>query len=58
MIIKCPVCRGLQVGRVGSDQYYCWNCYLEFNFSRGQVNLFEVAEDGTLLATERPSGMF
>lgn len=57
MIIKCPVCRGLQVGRVGSDQYYCWNCYLEFNFSRGQVNLFEVAEDGSLLATERPSGI-
>ncbi len=57
MIIKCPVCRGLQVGRVGSDQYYCWNCYLEFNFSRGQVNLFEVGEDGSLLATERPSGI-
>jgi ribosomal protein L37AE/L43A len=57
LIIKCPVCRGLQVGRVGSDQYYCWNCYLEFNFSRGQVNLFEVAEDGSLMATERPSGL-
>jgi hypothetical protein len=57
LIIKCPVCRGLQVGRVGSDQYYCWNCYLEFNFSRGQVNLFEVGEDGSLLATERPSGI-
>lgn len=57
MIVKCPVCRGLQVGKVGSDQYYCWNCYLEFNFSRGQVNLFEVAEDGSLLATERPSGI-
>lgn len=57
MIIKCPVCRGLQVGRVGSDQYYCWNCYLEFNFSRGQVNLFEVAEDGSLMATERPAGI-
>ena len=28
MIIKCPVCGGLQVGRVGSDQYYCWNCFL------------------------------
>jgi ribosomal protein L37AE/L43A len=56
-MMKCPVCRGLQVGRVGSDQYYCSNCYLEFNFSHGQVNLFEVAEDGSLLATERPSGI-
>lgn len=57
MILKCPVCRGLQVGRVGTDQYYCWNCYLEFNYTRGQVNLFEVAEDGSLVATERPSGI-
>lgn len=55
MITRCPVCRGIQVGRVGSDQYYCWNCYLEFNYSRGQVNLYEVAEDGTLVAMERSS---
>lgn len=55
MILRCPVCRGLQVGRVGSDQYYCWNCCLEFNYSRGRVNLYEVAEDGTLVAVEKSS---
>lgn len=49
---KCPVCRGLQVGRVGSDQYYCWNCFLEFNFHKGKINLYEVAEDGSLQALE------
>lgn len=57
MTIKCPVCRGLQVGKVGSDQYYCWNCYLEFNYHRGEVNLFEVAEDGSLIAAEKPAGI-
>jgi len=41
------------VGRVGSDQYYCWNCFMEFNFNKGKVNLFEVAEDGTLVAIEK-----
>ncbi|MGI6412755.1 MAG: hypothetical protein ACOXZ5_03705 [Syntrophomonadaceae bacterium] len=52
MVLKCPVCRGLQVGRVGSDQYYCWNCYLEFNFAKGKTNLYQVAEDGSLIAME------
>lgn len=53
MIIKCPMCRSGQVGRVGSDQYYCWNCFVEFNFSKGKVNLYEVAEDGSLQAMEK-----
>ncbi|HPT69709.1 MAG TPA: hypothetical protein PKW50_06140 [Syntrophomonas sp.] len=54
---KCPVCGGLQVGRVGSDQFYCWNCFLEFNFAKGRVNLYEVAEDGSLLAMDESAGI-
>ncbi|MDD3023339.1 MAG: hypothetical protein PHE26_05510 [Syntrophomonadaceae bacterium] len=57
MTLRCPVCGGMQIGRVGSEQYYCWNCFLEFNFSKGGVNIFEVAEDGTLLAMEKPAQM-
>lgn len=57
MSFKCPVCGGLQVGRVGSDQYYCWNCFLEFNYAKGRVNLFEVAEDGSLLAMDESAGI-
>lgn len=53
MTYRCPACGGLQVGKVGSDQYYCWNCFMEFSFSRGMFNLYEVAEDGTLIAMER-----
>lgn len=52
MTIKCPVCRGLQIGKVGTDQYYCWNCFLEFNFNKGHINIFSVAEDGTLVSVE------
>lgn len=55
VVNKCPVCGGLQVGKVGSDQYFCWNCYLEFNYNRGKLNLYEVAEDGTLTAVEESS---
>ena len=57
MAFKCPVCGGLQVGKVGSDQFYCWNCFLEFNFDKGRVNLFEVAEDGSLLAMDESAGI-
>ncbi|HWP98426.1 MAG TPA: hypothetical protein VN426_16410 [Syntrophomonadaceae bacterium] len=53
MSIKCPVCGSAQVGRVGSDQFYCWNCFVEFNFNKGRVNLYEVAEDGSLQAMEQ-----
>ncbi|MGI6435051.1 MAG: hypothetical protein ACOX0F_06810 [Syntrophomonadaceae bacterium] len=52
MTLRCPACGGLQVGKVGSDQFYCWNCYLEFNFQKGKVNLYEVAEDGSLIAMD------
>jgi len=55
VIVRCPVCNGLQVGKVGSDQYYCWNCFLEFNFSENRINLYEVAEDGTLIAMDESS---
>ncbi len=57
MTVKCPACGGLQVGKVGSDQFYCWNCYLEFNFHKGRVNLYEVAEDGSLIAMDNSSEM-
>ncbi len=49
MTLRCPSCRSIQVGKVGTDQYYCWNCFIEFNNNKGRVSLYEVAEDGTLL---------
>jgi ribosomal protein S26 len=50
--MNCPVCKGYQVGKVGSDQYYCWNCFIEFSVRKGRVNLYEVAEDGSLVSLE------
>lgn len=57
MIIRCPLCSGIQIGKVGNEQYYCWNCFMEFNFNKGRVNMYEVAEDGSLLAVEKSSEM-
>ncbi len=50
--MRCPACNGTQVGKVGNDQFYCWNCFVEFNVRKGRVNLYEVAEDGTLVSME------
>jgi ribosomal protein L37AE/L43A len=50
--LRCPACKGLQVGRVGSDHFYCWNCYIEFAVRKDRVSMYEVAEDGTLVSIE------
>ncbi|HWJ02063.1 MAG TPA: hypothetical protein VNU93_00205 [Verrucomicrobiae bacterium] len=48
--MKCPVCSGNAVGKVGMEQYYCWNCFIEFSTVKEDVQIFQVAEDGSLLA--------
>lgn len=47
--MKCPVCNGIQTGKVGVDQYYCWNCFVEFNLNNDLVEIYEVLEDGSLV---------
>lgn len=47
--MKCPVCNGNAVGKVGVEQFYCWNCFIEFSTLKEEVQIFEVAEDGSLL---------
>jgi len=47
--MQCPLCRTLDIGRVGNNQYYCWQCLMEFRMSAQQVSVFYVQEDGTLI---------
>ncbi|MCR4420182.1 MAG: hypothetical protein QHH27_04490 [Clostridia bacterium] len=50
----CPVCgSSRQVGQVGTRQFFCWNCLLEYNHRR---EVFSVAEDGTLIALQGAGG--
>lgn len=51
--MNCPVCGGKAVGKVGLDQYYCWNCFLEYQVHGNEVRIFAVAEDGSLLRYEQ-----
>lgn len=48
----CPVCGSRSVGRVGQNQFYCRECFLEFTPTKGGFQVFEVQDDGSLLAWE------
>ncbi|HBK86608.1 MAG TPA: hypothetical protein DDZ53_11320 [Firmicutes bacterium] len=46
----CPNCNSRAVGKVGQEHYYCSDCCVEFARRKDGVVLFEVADDGTLVA--------
>ncbi|MDA8236184.1 MAG: hypothetical protein M0Z31_15580 [Clostridia bacterium] len=46
----CPVCGGKATGKVGIEQFYCWDCCVEFRKTPEQVQVYDVAEDGSLVA--------
>ncbi|GAB6932353.1 hypothetical protein [Calditerricola satsumensis] len=45
---QCPNCKRKDVGKVGSHQFYCWNCLIEYSVMGGQVHVYAVEEDGSL----------
>lgn len=48
--MHCPVCNGIDTGKVGTNQYYCWQCFIEFSVNqRNQVKLYYVESDGSLV---------
>lgn len=49
----CPVCGGKHVGKVGVEQFYCWNCFLEYQVQGKEYKVYTVAEDGSLIAYEQ-----
>ena len=47
--MHCPRCGSRAVGCVGTDQYYCWDCYIEFALTKNGLKLFEVDDEGELV---------
>ncbi|MDI6812072.1 MAG: hypothetical protein QMC95_08160 [Desulfitobacteriaceae bacterium] len=52
--MNCPVCGGRTIGKVGVGQYYCWDCCIEFTTQADKVVIYDLAEDGSLVAWEDP----
>ncbi|MTT32455.1 hypothetical protein GMB86_10605 [Terrilactibacillus sp. BCM23-1] len=46
--MKCPNCSSSNLGKIGMNQYYCWNCFIELTLVEGNLSLNQVEEDGSL----------
>ena len=47
-MLSCPNCRSKDIGKIGINQYYCWNCFIELSLDKGLIHTHQVEEDGTL----------
>jgi hypothetical protein len=47
---RCPHCNCRDIGKIGTQQFYCWGCFMEFSVSGDEVKVFQVEEDGSLVA--------
>ncbi len=45
--MNCPVCGSNNTGKIGSDEYYCANCLLEFSKYGGKMQYYYINEEGT-----------
>lgn len=45
---SCPVCGERAIGKVGVDQYFCWECCVEFAVNGEHMKVFHVEADGSL----------
>jgi hypothetical protein len=49
MVIRCPNCQSHDLGKVGSNQLYCWHCFVELTVENNQIlQIYQVEEDGSL----------
>ncbi|NSL50191.1 hypothetical protein [Calidifontibacillus erzurumensis] len=47
-MMKCPNCSSKDIGKIGVNQYYCWNCFIELSVGKDRLYTHQVEEDGTL----------
>ncbi len=40
------MCNGRAVGKIGTNQYFCWECLVEYDCKN---QIYEVQEDGSLI---------
>ncbi len=45
----CPKCKSRATGRIGQNQYYCWDCAVEFVPTRDGFRMYRLEEDGSAL---------
>jgi len=48
--VLCPLCSSRSVGKVGTNQFYCWDCCIEFTHTRDGVHLYRLDDEGGLVS--------
>ncbi|RAP77244.1 hypothetical protein [Paenibacillus montanisoli] len=46
--MKCLNCNSIDIGKIGKQQYFCWNCCIEITVNGEKLDLFQVEKDGTV----------
>lgn len=46
--MNCPACNSRATGKVGVDQFYCWDCCVEFNQGPLGTRIYRLDEEGSL----------
>lgn len=46
--MHCPNCKQKNIGKIGSQQFYCWNCFIELSVSEDMLDIKQVEADGSL----------
>lgn len=49
-ILECPICGGRATGKIGAEQYYCWDCCVEYRLNKNGFQIYELDEDGGLVS--------
>lgn len=52
----CPKCKSRATGRIGLNQYYCWDCNIEFVPTKDGFRMYRLEDDGTALLDSLEQG--
>jgi len=45
----CPKCKSRAIGKIGYNQYYCWDCNIEFVPTENGVRMYRLEPNGTAM---------
>ncbi|RLL48001.1 hypothetical protein D8M04_01605 [Oceanobacillus piezotolerans] len=48
MIMRCPNCNSRDIGKIGAQNYYCWNCFIEMSILNNELTVHQIESDGSL----------
>lgn len=51
-MLRCPNCNGKDIGKIGTQQYYCWTCFVEMTITKNKITLHEIEADGSLCSLD------